>query len=207
MRAMLVAPGAHLRACERMPDPRAYVLAGGHGRRLGGDKPMAILAGEPLVLHVVRACRAAGLEPVAVTKRWSRLPEGLLRVDEPDEPVHPLAGIAAALAHADGAPAVVVAADLPFVPPALLRTLAGHPHPGAVVAEAAGRLQPLTARYPARAAPALLAAARSGARATDAVLALDPVRVPAAPHELADVDTPGQLACSEHIIRRSSQRA
>jgi molybdopterin-guanine dinucleotide biosynthesis protein A len=71
-------------------------------------------------------------------------------VTEPPLPVHPLAGIVAALRHA-GRPVVVLGCDFPFVPPALLRALAEAPEP-LVVPAPGGAPQPLVARW----SPALL---------------------------------------------------
>ena len=65
------------------------VLAGGRGSRLGGAKATALLAGEPLIAHVLRA--AAGFETVVVAKRATPLPAVDVPVwIEPDEPFHPL---------------------------------------------------------------------------------------------------------------------
>jgi molybdopterin-guanine dinucleotide biosynthesis protein A len=66
-------------------------------------------------------------------------------VAEAEEPTHPLAGIVAALRHADG-PLVVVACDFPFAPPALLRALADAEEP-LVVPAPGGKSQPLMARW------------------------------------------------------------
>lgn len=123
------------------------VLAGGGGRRLGGQKATALLAGRPLIRHVVDAVRAGGLEPVVVVKADTALPELDCRiVIEPDAPRHPLTGIVAGL-RAIGAPgAVVCPTDMPFLTGELLAWLEGVTEPLAVV-RAGGRVQPLLGRY------------------------------------------------------------
>jgi molybdopterin-guanine dinucleotide biosynthesis protein A len=77
-------------------------------------------------------------------------------VIEPAEPVHPLAGIVAALRHA-GRPVVVLGCDFPFVPPELLRFLAEAPEP-LVVPAPGGDSQPLLARWTPGSLPELEAA-------------------------------------------------
>jgi molybdopterin-guanine dinucleotide biosynthesis protein A len=149
------------------PDPRpaavVAILAGGRSRRMGVPKAGVLLDGRPLLRHAADAARSAGLRPVVLAKRGSELPEvaGLERWDEPDEPVHPLTGVAAALRRA-GAPVVVLPVDLPRVPGALLAHLAGRTAP-LVVVEGAGRLHPLLARVAPGCADGLAAAAVAGA--------------------------------------------
>lgn len=50
------------------------ILAAGEGRRYGGPKATALLAGEPFLSHVVRACRSGGCESVWAVVR-PELPE------------------------------------------------------------------------------------------------------------------------------------
>jgi molybdenum cofactor guanylyltransferase len=129
------------------------VLAGGRGSRLGGSKATAELAGRALISYPLAALAAAGLEAVVVAKPDTELPPLDVGVfTEPEEPVHPLAGIVAALRQT-GRPLVVIGCDFPFVPPALARALAAAPE-RLVVSAPGGEPQPLVARW----APALLPA-------------------------------------------------
>lgn len=174
-------------------DPIGVVLAGGAGRRIGGGKAVVELRGIPLVRYPVRALQAVLAEVVVVAKAGSELPPlpGVPIWIEPEEPRHPLAGIVHALEGAGagmgiegaGREILVCAGDLPFVSPELVERLLRLDAGGApaVVPRAAGRLQPLLARY-APAAHAPLAAALAGDGApppslTDAVTALDPLVV------------------------------
>lgn len=198
-------------------DPIGVVLAGGAGRRIGGGKAVVELRGIPLVRYPVRALQAVLAEVVVVAKAASELPPlpGVPIWIEPPEPLHPLAGIVHALEGA-GATAgsaarareiLVSAGDLPFVPPDLIERLARLDARGApaVVPRAAGRLQPLLARY-APVAHAPLAAALACGRPpalVEAVTALDP-RVVDLPDELAffNVNAPEDLLTAAGLLDR-----
>lgn len=136
----------------------AAVLAGGSGERIGGAKPGRPLAGRPLISYALAAAREAELETVIVAKRDTSLPPVREHViEEPDEPRHPLCGVLAALDYAalrsPARPVVLLACDMPFVPAALLRALAGLD--GAALLQLDGRPQPLPARCLPAHAPAL----------------------------------------------------
>ena len=69
-----------------------------------------------------------------------------------EEPgVGPLAGIATALAVAEGSPILLLAWDMPFVPPGLLAELRrlgdSHPDASAVVPRHGGAIEPVSAWY------------------------------------------------------------
>ena len=131
------------------------VLAGGRGARLGGEKAAVLLAGRPLIEHVIDAVRAGGLEPIVVAKEDSVLPALDCRVvREPDLPRHPLCGIVAGLRETRDDAAVVCPTDMPFVTGELLAWLAAQPEP-LVVVGGVGRVQPLLGRYATALLPAL----------------------------------------------------
>jgi len=169
-------------------DPIGVVLAGGLGRRIGGGKAVVELHGTPLIRYPLRALQAVLAEVVVVAKQRTPLPPlpGVPIWIEPPEPRHPLAGIVHALEGAgaalgiDGAAReiLVSAGDLPFLGPELVERLAQADAGGApaVVPRAAGRLQPLLARYGPDAHPALAAALREDPppSVTEAVAALEP---------------------------------
>ncbi len=162
----------------RSRHPLGVVLAGGVGRRIGGDKATVELDGRPLLHYPLATLRAAFDDVAVVAKQATALPP--LDPDvpvwrEPDEHHHPLVGVVYALSCARRRPVVVVAADMPFVTHALVTALARERARGApaVVPRAAGRLQPLCARYdpPALAA---LAGFDQHARAQDVVASIGP---------------------------------
>jgi molybdenum cofactor guanylyltransferase len=154
------------------------LLAGGDGRRIGGDKATIELAGRPLLLYPLAVVRATLDEVAVVAKTFSVLPP--LDADvtiwlEPDAPRHPLAGVVHALMRARGRPVIVVAGDMPFVTRALVTALARERTRGApaVVPRAAGSLRPLCARYE-QSALAALTAFDPAAPAEETVAALRP---------------------------------
>lgn len=133
-------------------DVLGAVLAGGAASRMGGLKAGALLDGRALVEYPLAALLARLDEVVVVAKAGTELPElpaGVGRIDEPEVPVHPATGVVAALKAAAGRPAVVLACDLPQVDGAAVDALLAEPAGGSLVvaAAAAGRVQPLIARY------------------------------------------------------------
>lgn len=129
------------------------VLAGGAGRRIGGEKACVGLAGSPLIGYPLEAARRAGLETVVIAKAATRLPArcGPVLLEPRELPQHPLSGIVTGLR---AYPALVaVACDMPFLTAGLLRALAeaegalvtaasGQPFPGLYTSALLGRLEP-----------------------------------------------------------------
>lgn len=124
----------------------AVVLCGGRSLRFGSDKTRALLAGRPLLDHVLDALPAdwpiVTVGPARTTSRevtWVR-----------EQPAFggPLAGLAAGLSQVDTAMFALLGGDMPQVgdtPAAMIRRLLGEPDDvDAVVAQSPdGRLQPL----------------------------------------------------------------
>ncbi|WCB93196.1 Molybdenum cofactor guanylyltransferase [Baekduia alba] len=163
-------------AAKSLASPVGVVLAGGRGRRLGGDKAIVELEGRALILYVLEALHEVCDDVAVVAKRDTIVPPlgGIADLwVEPDEPRHPLAGVAHALRLATGRPVLVVAVDLPLMDAATLRAIAAT-DPGdaaVVVPRIYGRLMPLCALYTPRAA-AGLASFAPDARATAVVESL-----------------------------------
>ncbi|HKH13427.1 MAG TPA: molybdenum cofactor guanylyltransferase [Solirubrobacterales bacterium] len=160
---------------DRRRHPIGAVLAGGRSGRMGAPKAGVELGGRPLVAYSVETLVAAGLEPVVVAKPQSEIPHVDCPIVLDADPLpHPAAGILAALRAGEGRPAVVVACDMPFVPPALIAALAAlDAH--AAVPRVRGRMHPLLARYGPSVIPALEAAIEREAPLHEAVAALDPL--------------------------------
>src|SRR3954465_11969872 len=193
------------------------VLAGGGGSRMGGGKAAAMLAGRPLAAYPAEVLAQVCERVAVVCKPDTELPliRGAERWDEPVDPRHPITGIAYALERA-GAPVLVCAADMPFVTTDACRSLieaAGGAGAGdAAGAVAAGGLppgvgagvcEPVLGLY-APSALEPLRAAEPGAPLTDAVAALEPVRVALPPRLGRSVDTPEELAEAEAELRGRS---
>jgi len=185
------------------------ILAGGRSERMGRPKALVELDGRPLVSHPLGAVAAAGLEPVVVAKPDSELPALECRVvREPTEPAHPLRGLTAALEAAGTRPVVVLACDMPFVPPDLIAWLAGLRDSIAVVL-AGGRVHPLLGRYSPEVAPLFAAALDDPMPLTEAVVSLDPRFVSEReiepfgdPERIAfNVNSPADLERAEDLLR------
>jgi molybdopterin-guanine dinucleotide biosynthesis protein A len=185
------------------------VLAGGAGKRLGGAKAEARVAGRPLsgwALEVLDDLVMEGvLAGVAIVcKAETRLPDvGATPVwFEPDEPRHPLAGVVHALRCAEGSDVVVVAVDLPLVRAETVRRLVGAPAAVAVVAAAGEEQQPLLGRYSFEALASLETALTKGEPVFAAVDALGPLVVQVADGaELLNVNEPQDVLAAEAALR------
>jgi molybdopterin-guanine dinucleotide biosynthesis protein A len=155
-------------------DAVGAVLAGGRATRMGRPKALVELAGRPLIGYPLEAIVAAGLEPLVVAKPDSKLPALDCRiVREAPEPVHPVAGLVAALEAAGSRPVVALACDMPFVAPELVAWLGGLPD-SIAVAFAAGRVHPLLGRYASGVARLFAPALEDPMPLTEAVVSLDP---------------------------------
>jgi molybdenum cofactor guanylyltransferase len=189
------------------------VLAGGAGRRLrrnGRGKAVEPLAGRPLAAYPAAALAAVCEQVVVVCKEDTALPElpGVERWNEPAEPRHPLTGIVHALERA-GEPVLVCAADMPLVTAEAFRsllTVAARSDSAATVATAGGLLQPVLAVYAPAALPSLRDAP-AGSRLTEAVEAIDPVRVALPERLVRSVNTPDDVEAAEAALREDQRRS
>ena len=130
------------------------VLAGGEGRRMGGDKPRRAWGQTTLVGHALDLARAFGHD-VAVAVRAedqvSGAVEARLLLDDPTIE-GPLAGLASALNFARGIGAtrvLTLPCDTPFLPADLAARLQAtlRPSLAVVVARSAGRAHPTCALW------------------------------------------------------------
>jgi molybdopterin-guanine dinucleotide biosynthesis protein A len=196
--------------------PLVAILAGGAGRRLGGGKAVATLAGRPLLSYPIEATQAASLEAIVVAKPDTPLPDSVeLDVPvlvEPRQPLHPLVGILAALVHAKTRPVVVIGCDMPFLTPELLACLADRA--GSAVVELGGRIQPLIARHEQASRGALEAALARESALTATIGALGYERVDERrlarfgdPERLCfNVNRPEDLAIAERWLCETQRR-
>ena len=174
------------------------ILAGGAGRRIGGDKAGRLLAGRPLASYPAAVLSEVCERVAIVVKPGQVLPElaGVERWDEPPEPRHPAVGVVHAVGRA-GEPVLVCAADMPFVTAAACRALIDAARGrAAAVAVADGVLQPVFGVYTPAALAALRAAAPD-APLTRTVDALEPARVELPPALVRSVDSEDELAAAE----------
>lgn len=124
------------------------VLAGGRSRRMGTDKARLPFGGTTLLQHVVGRV-AAACNPVYVVAADPEVyPEVEVPVLADRVPGRgPLEGLAVGLRHAPTGCAAVVACDLPFLRPELLRGLASRLAGADAVVPYVDRPQPLCAVY------------------------------------------------------------
>ncbi|MDP8928953.1 MAG: NTP transferase domain-containing protein, partial [Actinomycetota bacterium] len=110
-----------------LPALTGLVLAGGRGRRLGRDKALVEVAGEPLVVRAARRLEQCCQAVFVASGDGRRL--GELAWEQVADAVSeggPLAGILAGLERATTPLVAVVAVDLPHLNPAVLQRLAGE---------------------------------------------------------------------------------
>ena len=124
------------------------VLAGGRGRRIGGDKASLTLNGRSLASYPAAVLESAGLEVVLALREGQAPPEGLENTPAVYDLVHnagPMGGLQALLRWLPVEWALVVSCDQPFVRVDLLHGLLAHLEgdADAVVARTTDRIQPL----------------------------------------------------------------
>lgn len=123
------------------------ILAGGQSRRFGNDKALALFAGRPLIEHVIAALQPMVDAVVVVGRGHPQLPSA---ADRPAGSHGPLAGLAGALAYAQGHghdAVLTIGVDSIGISPDLHRRLAPAP---AYVAD-----QPIIGLWPVTALAAL----------------------------------------------------
>lgn len=173
------------------------LLTGGASRRMATDKAAMVWRGETLANRAARVLVAA-CDPVVEVGSGA---SGLRCVCEDPPGSGPLAAlVAGARAIETRTPVVLLACDLPFVEPPILRLLADWPGRHTVIPVVDGRLQYACARYGSdaleRAEAALLAGDHSlqaAAGGDHDELSVAQWRAVGPANTFADVDTPADL--------------
>jgi len=135
------------------------ILAGGDGRRIGGDKPRRLLAGKSLLDHALGLARRWSPR-VAVSVRDASSMSSTVPLLTDREGAGPIAGIAAALAFARDERlelVLTIPCDTPFLPADLPEALstALTDTAGVALAASGGRLHPSCALWRTAAAASL----------------------------------------------------
>jgi molybdopterin-guanine dinucleotide biosynthesis protein A len=152
------------------------VLAGGKSQRMGREKALLPLLGEPLVARAVRRLRMVLPEVVVIgpPELAPHLP-GTRIVPDQEGGLGPLGGVATAFAEVAARRIFLVACDMPFVVPdlveAMLAAAARTPWAQAVVLRTARGWEPLHAVYDAACAPVVSAQLMRGERSLHHLLA------------------------------------
>ncbi|SDC09825.1 Molybdopterin-guanine dinucleotide biosynthesis protein A [Geodermatophilus telluris] len=181
-----------------LPPYAAVVLAGGRAARLGGRaKPQLEVGGRSMLAAVLAA--VADADERVVVGPPQPVPPGVRVVREQPPGGGPVAAMRAGLRAVDADVVAVLAGDLPFVTPSLLRELRERlTGDGVLVVDDAGRDQYLLGVWRTAALEAALAGAtgpvpvrRVLARLT--VARHHPARTPGRPAPWTDCDTPADL--------------
>ena len=163
-----------------------YVLAGGASRRMGRDKALLPIDGEPLAARTARVLQESGCAPVALVGRQPELTTlGLPVITEPAGVRHPLIGVATALRQADSPLALLTPCDLPRLTAAAVRCLLAAARP----CRALG--QPLLCILPTSDARRALEHAQRGGSAREFVASLPAISV--SMDALLNLNTPMDL--------------
>jgi coenzyme F420-0:L-glutamate ligase / coenzyme F420-1:gamma-L-glutamate ligase len=183
----------------------AVILCGGSGTRMGRDKAVIEVDGEPLVHRVAGAIGRVANPVLLAPGRPGRL--GTLAYGEvADDPegAGPLGGMIAGLGASPHPLAAVVAVDMPFASPEVIALLAGRwAGEDALVPVTDAGPQPLHALYARSALPTLRAAVASGRRAVRDAVAVTNVRY-VGPQEWRPADPSGRFA---HNLNRAEDLA
>jgi molybdopterin-guanine dinucleotide biosynthesis protein A len=193
-------------------DTFGVVLAGGLARRMGGgDKPLRLLAGRPLLAHVIERlapqCAALAINANGDPARFATYGLPVWPDTLPDHP-GPLAGILCAMESSPCEWVVTVPGDGPLLPPDLVarlhtaREAAGTP---LACAASGGFAHPPVALWPRALAADLRAAVEAGERKIDRWTARMGVAVAewdSMPHDpFFNANTPNELAEAETLLR------
>jgi molybdenum cofactor guanylyltransferase len=167
-------------AMPALTDVSAFILAGGKSTRMGTDKAFVTLGGRPLLDHALTTARSVAGE-VRIVGASTKFAAFAPVVEDTFVGCGPLAGIHAALRASQTDLNIILAVDLPFLPPTLLHFLIGKArHSTAslvIVPRTLQRWQPLCAVYRRSFADLAETALRSGRYKIDTLFAETEVRV------------------------------
>jgi molybdenum cofactor guanylyltransferase len=193
------------------------IQAGGASRRMGQDKGLVKLAGQPLVQHVLDRVAHLGDEVCITTNRpqaYAFL--GLPTASDPEPGLGALVGLRTALQAVRGDTVLVVACDMPFLEPSLLRHLLSRAgEADVVIPRRNGEFEPLHAVYRRSCLTALEAAlARGEARMISffpdvRLLPIDQAELASYDPEglsFFNVNTPDDLIRAERHLRAASSQ-
>jgi molybdopterin-guanine dinucleotide biosynthesis protein A len=130
-------------------DVAAFILAGGKSTRMGSDKAFVMLDGRTLLARALELARAV-TENVHIVGSAEKFAAFAPVVEDVFRECGPLGGIHAALRASGAELNLMLAVDVPFVTPALLRYLVERARGSiaiATVPRAGGGWQPLCAVY------------------------------------------------------------
>lgn len=201
----------------QMPDLVAAVLAGGEGRRIGGDKPNIMLDGQRLIDRAVDHVLAWDIPAVMVVRhREQVLEDRLVQIlDQPDIE-GPLGGLIAALEwgeHSHAERLITIPCDMPHLPADLKTRLdfAAAQFARPAVARSRQRRHPVCSVWPISSLKALQFYARRGARSLNGALELclaTEVDWPICTIDpFCNINTLGDLDCAREVSAKGEASA
>ena len=107
------------------PEAAGFVLAGGLSSRMGQDKSMVLLDGQPMISYPLAALRQAAL-PASIAGGQPSLAAFAPLIEDTHPGLGPLAGICSSLGSTAARRAVFLSVDAPFIPASLLRVFVRH---------------------------------------------------------------------------------
>ncbi|NOX61739.1 MAG: molybdenum cofactor guanylyltransferase [Chloroflexi bacterium] len=190
------------------------ILAGGASRRMGQDKSFLKVGEVSLIERVLTAAKSLSDETLIIANRETAYAHLGVPIFPDEKPGWgPLMGLYSGLRAATRELVVLLACDMPFVTPALVRYLVSlTPDADVVIPRGRAGLHPLHAVYRrSTCLPAVSAALAQGKRRM--IDFFDAVRVREAPERalrrfdplgvaLMNVNTPEDLAAARHLLRR-----
>lgn len=187
----------------------AIILAGGEGRRIGGNKPLRLLGGRPLIDHAIAKAGQWTPQVAVVVRREAQLGDAKVRfaLDEPGVE-GPLAGLIAALRlgrdlHA--AAVLTLPSDMPFLPYDLndrLESAIGAA--AAAIASSGGRLHPVCGLWRVRIlreVPGYLLSGHRSLKGFAEAIGFSAVEWPSQPHDpFFNINSQEDLAAAERLL-------
>lgn len=134
----------------KVDEVTGVVLAGGQSKRMGADKASLVLGGKPMIAHAIDRLREVLPEVVVVAKDACRLDVPGVKViaDAAPDVAGALVGIYSALLAVKTPYAFVVACDMPYIRPELVRRMIEACHGcDAFVPRIGAAIEPLFALY------------------------------------------------------------
>jgi len=175
-----------------------FVLAGGHSSRMGRDKALLDVGGEPLAARIARLMVQAAGSAVIIgdPQRYGIL--GFPVLPDRIAGLGPMGGLLTALETTTAPWNLLVACDMPGITAALLEEIAGRaqraPDQCCIAAVSSRGPEPLCAAYHRACLPAVQRAVSAGRlRMSELLSRLNPVGVPVNDaHVLENVNTPAE---------------
>jgi len=146
-------------------NPAILILAGGEGRRIGGDKPRRLLGGRTLLEWSIEKARRWSDKVAVAARTLEQVGEaGVPILLDPPGLEGPLGGLASAF-RLERPTVLTIACDMPFLPDDLPERLAAAlPGHGAALAASGGQVHPVCGLWRAEALSEVSGYAASGRR-------------------------------------------